>query len=489
MNNSEVLLLGLDVGTTTTSCLIASASVSQSPVTGQSILDEYKVLAMHGPIFTPYLQHANHDIDSYQIEKLVASALANPLINGKALFSSGALITGLAAKKSNAVDVSQSIRKMLPNSILAIAGDPHYESWLAFMANAAEISEAYPQTPVINLDIGGGTTNIAIGINGEITATGSYYIGARHFEFEPGTYQLKNISSIGSQVLNHLSIQKELYEAFSEEEITLITQLFISQLEKIILYEPPLDFMIEAPLAKMSDVPLKKSIITLSGGVGALFYQKPECHNHKKTHFGDLGLELASKLRVSTQLNQVQMGSKTIIPKSLGRATLYGLAFHSAELSGKTTFISNSIPLPLEDIPSLGVIEPNMKDSEIRIQFSRLAGFQNGAAYHFLLGNLDAKDLMRFSSRVSAILSEFNHNQAKPLIFFVSKNIGLTFGNLITEWRNLHKNLFVLDEVPQRSSQLVRVGRQNKGVVPVHYYACRTNKICINSLNKEGEPL
>ena len=53
------------------------------------------------------------------------------------------------------------------------------------MGNCQSLSRSHPQMPFVNLDIGGGTTNLAVGIDGRVVGTGCLMVGARHFQFNP----------------------------------------------------------------------------------------------------------------------------------------------------------------------------------------------------------------------------------------------------------------------------------------------------------------
>ena len=46
----------------------------------------------------------------------------------------------------------------------------------------------------LNVDIGGGTANLASGRAGEVAELGCLSIGARHVRVEPGTYRLLGLS-------------------------------------------------------------------------------------------------------------------------------------------------------------------------------------------------------------------------------------------------------------------------------------------------------
>src|SRR5437764_10659969 len=76
------------------------------------------------------------------------------------VFGGGALLTGLTAQKDNAAALVRLIRRRLGDALIATADDPCLESWLAFMGSCAALSRAHAERYFLNLDIGGGTTNL-----------------------------------------------------------------------------------------------------------------------------------------------------------------------------------------------------------------------------------------------------------------------------------------------------------------------------------------
>ena len=98
---------------------------------------------------------------------------------------------GTGGGEKNADAIARRVRgARFDGALIATADDPLLESWLAFMGAASALSLAHPETAFVNLDIGGGTTNVALGINGEVLSAGSFWIGARHLQFHAGTYRI-----------------------------------------------------------------------------------------------------------------------------------------------------------------------------------------------------------------------------------------------------------------------------------------------------------
>jgi ethanolamine utilization protein EutA len=155
----RVSLIGLDFGTTTSSAVVASASIEQRWAAGRVELADFDEPYRSEIVFTPFRDDA---IDEARVGELIEGWLAEAGVRAEALFGGGAILTGLAAERRNAARLTELIRARIGGAVLATADDPCLESWMAFMGSAAALSRARPDTPVLNLDIGGGTTNLAL---------------------------------------------------------------------------------------------------------------------------------------------------------------------------------------------------------------------------------------------------------------------------------------------------------------------------------------
>src|SRR5262249_21380415 len=176
-------LVGLDFGTTTSGCVIATADLTHNAVSGRRELAEIREDFRSDLVFTPFDESG---LDAARLQKSVDGWLAAGDVRPDQIFGGGALLTGLAAREGNAAALVEIIRSRLGDALVATADDPCLEAWLAFQASAAGLSKLHPDRWVINLDIGGGTTNIALGKAGEVLRTGSLFVGARHVQLDPG---------------------------------------------------------------------------------------------------------------------------------------------------------------------------------------------------------------------------------------------------------------------------------------------------------------
>lgn len=465
---ADVKLVGLDFGTTTSSAVIASAQLTRNIVTGRSELTGIRETYRSEMVFTPF---RDGQLDESALSRHVDDWLAAGNVDPQDVFGGGALLTGLAAQQKNAAAVTSAVRNRLENALIATADDPRLESWLAFMGSCAELSRTHPEVPILNLDIGGGTTNLALGQGGNVLRTGCLYVGARHIQVAPGSYEITGLSPYAVTLLSELQIEKSTGDCLTEADVESILAFYKSLLTEAIERSARRADSAVARLHKVSPLRLPVSVgdfaVTVSGGVGELIYS----HLHGEpwpstTCFGDLGIDLAKAIVDSSWAARLLR----FAPQSAGRATAFGLLRHNTEVSGSTLFLPNSDVLPLTDLPILGVIKINSTDEDIAALVSLAKSAKHGSCVRIQLPDAAGPALRRLAERISQQLQESEFPPAQPLLLLVSENVGKVLGHYVTRWGTLPLNLVVIDEIDDRHAQYVRVGRLHEQVVPVSFY-------------------
>src|SRR4051794_9334377 len=117
-----VQLLGLDFGTTTSSAVVATASLVRSAVTGRMELTDVRERHRSAITFTPL--DADDRLDVVRLEKCLDEWLAAGGVTPEDLFGGGALLTGLTAQKDNAAALVALIRRRVGRALVATADDP-----------------------------------------------------------------------------------------------------------------------------------------------------------------------------------------------------------------------------------------------------------------------------------------------------------------------------------------------------------------------------
>lgn len=468
----SIKLVGLDCGSTTTSAVVAAARLETSAL-GRVEISQLEQIFRSDVVFTPF---DGDTIDADRLASHLDGWLTCANTEAKEIFGGGALITGLAAQRNNVAAITSLIEARLADSVIATADDPGLESWLAFMGNCHALSLAHPQTPILNLDIGGGTTNLALGIDGAVIATGCLFVGARHFQFAEGTYRLTRISPYAAALLSHLKIDRDIGDSLSSEQIESILDFYLRMIEAAVDGDPqPTVSAIETrhvqvPL-RVPSATLRQAAITLSGGVGQLVYNRMQgATAGGVTQFGDLGGELAARIVRSSRIAGRMHG---LTPEGLGRATVYGLLRHSTELSGSTLYLPDPRRLPLKNVPIVGRIGTTSTDEQLAQALELATRGAGACCLQVELEQPNLESVRNLGTRLADLVAKRPTPSEHVLVLLVPENLGKVLGGYITRWGTLPTNLVVVDEVPNRDAQFVRLGRPREGVVPLWLYAVR----------------
>ncbi|WP_136806484.1 ethanolamine ammonia-lyase reactivating factor EutA [Desulfosediminicola flagellatus] len=478
-----VTMIGLDFGSTTSSAIVARAHVGRNSVTGRMSFGNPDIIYRSAPIFTPF---EGDILDESALRMHIHTWLRESGITQKDLFCGGAIITGLATEKANAGCIAEIVKEHVGEVIIATASDPCLESWLAFMGSCSALSRCNNTRSIINLDIGGGTTNPAIGVNGNVLSTGCYFVGARHFQFEPGTYTITVISRYGQILLDHLGITKNTGDSLESSERDAILDFYLFILEAIVSGSGTVCH--DSAGIAHTQIPLVpkeliiEPIITFSGGVGELIYgYAMNRYLPETTYYGDLGIDLARRILASPLLSE---HIADMVPENMGRATVYGLAIHSTEVSGSTLFLPRQNILPLRDLPIVGRMPMDADTNTIAELIALVAKSAGGGAIHItaepeqlqeegILQGPPVENLERVKSlgqKICDVLQAEDGMAGKPLLLLVPHNCGKSLGNYATNWRKASAGLIVIDEILDRNAHFVNVGSIYNNIVPVSFY-------------------
>ena len=334
---SELLSVGLDVGTTTTQLILSRLKIenkaSSFTVPELQIADR-EILYRSNVHFTPL--QSQQLVDGDAIRALVEREYAAAGITRHQVDTGAVIITGETSRKENAARVLAALSEFAGDFVVATAG-PHLESVLAAQgAGAVELSAQEPGQ-VLHLDIGGGTANLALLQEGKILQTGCMNVGGRLLKFSDGgkvTYV--------SPVLSGLTdLQPGDYPQPCQVEA--IARILTQGLEMAAGLRPAtalLEKLWTKEAGSLWEVPQKVKVCSFSGGVADCIATQ-----HPPLAFGDMGPQLGQAIRQSALCaGRFVTGRETI------RATVIGAGCYSTTLSGSTVFLQNA-PLPQKNLP------------------------------------------------------------------------------------------------------------------------------------------
>lgn len=327
--------VGLDVGTTTTQLILSELTVENQSsgfaVPSMQITDR-KLIYQSPVLFTPLLGSL---VDSLAIRRWVQSQYMQAGIEAKDVDTGAIIITGETSRKENAALVLEELSGFAGEFVVATAG-PHLESVLAAKGAGADTWSEQTGKTVLHMDIGGGTSNLALVENGRIVKTGCLNVGGRLLKFGSNgqiTYVSPVLSSISTLQVGDIPTQAQL-----EQLCNTLTEA----LEMAAGLRPKTELLDKLSTAEAGE-PFRyegEAVLSFSGGVA-------DCIDtcHAPAAFGDIGPLLGQAIKNSLLCRkQYRLGAHTI------RATVIGAGCHSTSLSGSTVFY-RGVHLPVKNLP------------------------------------------------------------------------------------------------------------------------------------------
>ena len=333
---SETLLsLGLDVGTTSTQMILSRLDIGNragSFAVPEMVIEGREVLYKSPVHFTPLIREEL--VDAEALRRILDEEYRSAGITKADVDTGAIIITGETSRKENARAVLDALSDYAGDFVVATAG-PDLESVLAAKgAGALEASAATGKT-VLHMDIGGGTSNLALIEDGRIMSTGCLNIGGRLLKIDSNG-KLTYVSPVLKGIFH-----KAVGDYVNQDDARKLAITLAEVLEMAAGLREQ-SHLLAALTTAGTTLPAVTGPVTLSfsGGVADCIRQ-----DHPFGAFGDLGPELGRAIRESRLcLGPCRMGAETI------RATVIGAGCHSAQLSGSTVFHQN-VAFPLKNLP------------------------------------------------------------------------------------------------------------------------------------------
>ena len=345
--SESLLSVGLDVGTTSTQMIFSKLRIENkagSFAVPELEIEKREILYKSPVHFTPLL--AGDLVDADALRKIVDAEYTAAGISKEDVNTGAIIITGETSRKENARAVLESLAGYAGEFVVATAG-PDLESILAAKgAGATDYSERTGK-PVLHMDIGGGTSNLARIEDGKIVATSCLNVGGRLLKIAPDG-KLTYVSPVLEGIF-----EKKTGEVVNREEVYLLCEKLVWALETAAglreedgLTGALMTKGIAEPVCALVRNDMNDPVISFSGGVA-------DCIESEKPWlaYGDMGPELGMAIRNSRLCQgEYVLGSETI------RATVIGAGSHSAQLSGSTVFYQN-VKFPLNNLPVVRKVE------------------------------------------------------------------------------------------------------------------------------------
>lgn len=454
MDELELLSVGIDVGSSTSHLVFSNLILRRDNLSSSRKFEvaERKILYEGRIIDTPLIDKETIDIDAlveFFKEEYERAGITDP----DTVDTGAVIVTGETAKKKNAALIVERLSSDTGKFIAATAG-PNFESMLAAMGSGSTSRSRDLGNNILSVDIGGGTSNMAISSEGNVISTACVNIGGRLLAYEEdGTiWRIDNPAKI---IMKELGMDYKIGDKISEGDIRRVATKFAEILIEVIVGPTHTDLGKKLMMTSDLDFSIPIDEITFSGGVGELIFGE-----HKT--FRDMGLVLAEEIK----LLQKTLVPPVVEPENKIRATVIGAGAYSLTISGSTCYFDDTIEFPVRNIPVIHVnamreklSEEHIKE-EIKKSFERFdinEGDEVVALYFKDPVRVAYDKLKLFAQSIEAALPISVKNNILIILIF-EKDIGNSIGNVIRRESSIKDNLMALDELYLDEGDWIDIG-------------------------------
>ena len=463
-----ILSVGIDIGTSTTQLIFSQLTIenraSSYTVPRIDIVDK-EVVYRSKIYFTPL--RSPTEIDSEAVKEIIRGEYKAAGKTPKDIRTGAVIITGETARKQNANEVLEALSDLAGDFVVATAG-PDLESVLAARGAGADKLSKDRRTVIANLDVGGGTSNIALYQKGVLRGTCCLDVGGRLIKVENG--KISYIFSKTQKLAAAHGIHIAVGDRADEQILFSVCRLMAAQLaQALYLAEPDAE---HAGLYTNSGHPLPRDpavrAVTFSGGVADCIYQEKDGDPYQ---YGDVGILLGRAIREDPDFRKTEMltAAETI------RATVVGAGVHITNVTGSTIRYEPGL-LPLKNIPILKVPEEDEASLEALTDSikKQLPLFRPEGKAEQVAIALTGERYRSFSSvqaLAKAILqgAEELIESRYPLVIVVENDIGKVLGNALNVMLDFRDPVVCIDGVRTMDGDYIDIGEPVAGgqVLPV----------------------
>ena len=354
----ELISIGVDVGSSGTQVAFSRLTLEGTEGSSRLAASRRQTLYQSPVALTPYM--TGNAIDEIALGRILDHAYAASGLMPDQIDCGVVILTGAAHEQANAEAITRRLAADCGDIVSASAGH-HMEARLAAHGSGAVERSAVTGKRFLNVDIGGGTTKLAVCAAGRIEATAALAIGGRLIATDPAG-RIVRIEPAGRARARQLGFDGGLGDVASVANLALVAESMaddlIAVLGRISFADRPCNsgsrallplprvepkarlrrdgegnqhsaqIYLTAPLGEVGAI----DGIIVSGGVGEYVYGR------ETRDFCDLGRSLGRA--IAARINTGALPWPLMPAAECIRATVLGACGYTVQLSGRTGCIT-----------------------------------------------------------------------------------------------------------------------------------------------------
>ncbi len=454
--------VGVDIGSSTSHLVFSRLELSQEGT--RYVVKKRTVLSESEILLTPYTDDLT--IDMERLERFINQQYERAELKREDVDTGALILTGVAVRRRNSRAIAELFAEEAGRFVSVTAGDG-LETTMAAHGSGAVARSGNEDAVVLNIDVGGGTSKIAVCAAGRVREVTAIDVGARLLAMD-GANNVVRIEEAGRRHGGKVGVELELGQVMHEQSLEAIASEMADRLFEVVnqqeLTDETRELLRLPPLAYRGKV----DAVTFSGGVSEFIY------GHAGNGFGDMGALLGREIRRRVE----GLGIPILEPSARIRATVIGASQYTIQVSGSTIFISPPDAVPVRNVPVVRIdfewgddIDPAKVIGAIDNALRRL-DLQDGRqpvalAFHWE-GSATFARLQGFCGAVVEGLKPVL-DKGHPLLLVNDGDIGGILGLHFKEEMKLDAPIISVDGIALQEFDYIDVGAliPSSGAVPV----------------------
>jgi ethanolamine utilization protein EutA len=448
--------VGMDIGSSGTQVIFSRVHMRRisEDLTSRYIVVKRETLYQSPVQLTPYRNDTR--IDDEAVGRLIDEAYGAAGIGPEDIDTGVVILTGEALRRENAEGIAQVLASQGGEFVCATAGH-HMEAMLAAYGSGSAKTSYDLGKRLLNVDIGGGTTKLAIVEGGVVLATAAIHIGGR-LQVTDKDGRITRLDPAGRHHARQAGFDWNLGDSARPDELDKVARLMAETLTDA--FRPPLSDRVKHlyltdPITDFGRI----DGVIVSGGVGEYVYGREE------RDFGDMGKRLGAAFRAELD----KLAWPLLPATACIRATALGASEYTIQLSGNTGHISS--PGRLLPRRNIQVVQPSLSLGPVLDRAEIAAAIHaHLTAFDLAETTADVALALRWEgapeySRVRAFAEAIRNGLAfriandLPIYVMLDGDVAMTLGRILAEELGVTGDLLVIDGVQLRDFDYIDLGK------------------------------